>query len=156
MTGEDTELDKSVVERIADPLTHLVRNAIDHGIEPPEERQRLGKPVQGELRLSAYQQGGNVIIEVADDGRGLDGERIRAKALERGLIEAETELADEQISSLIFRPGFSTASAITDLSGRGVGMDVVKKAVEGLNGAVTVRSTRGAGACCFASRWRPG
>lgn len=147
MTGEDTELDKSVVERIADPLTHLVRNAIDHGIEPPEERQRLGKPLEGDLRLSAYQQGGNVIIEVADDGRGLDCERIRAKALERQLIDAETEFTDEQISGLIFRPGFSTAPTVTDLSGRGVGMDVVKRAIEGLNGAVSVQSRRGAGAC---------
>jgi two-component system chemotaxis sensor kinase CheA len=144
--GEETELDKGVVERMADPLTHLVRNAVDHGIELPADRLRAGKPAEGSLRLTAYHQGGNVIIEVADDGRGLDTARIRAKGIERGLIAAEDELSDEQIHALIFRPGFSTAERVSDLSGRGVGMDVVKKAVDALNGSVAIATERGRGA----------
>jgi len=146
ISGEETELDKSVVERIADPLTHLVRNAIDHGIETPAERQQAGKPPEGRLRLTAYHQGGNVIIEVSDDGRGLDTSRIRAKAIERGLIGAGEDLPEEQIQALIFRPGFSTADQISDLSGRGVGMDVVKKNVDALGGAVMLQTEWGRGA----------
>jgi two-component system chemotaxis sensor kinase CheA len=146
-SGEETELDKGMVERIADPLTHLVRNAVDHGIEQAEERVRAGKPAEGKLRLSAYHQGGSVVLEVADDGRGLDTARIRAKAVERGLIGAEDELSPEQIHALIFRPGFSTAEAVSDISGRGVGMDVVKKSVEALNGAVAVKTELGSGTC---------
>ena len=145
ISGEETELDKSMVERIADPLTHLVRNAIDHGIETPAERGECGKPATGRLRLTAYHQGGNVIIEVSDDGRGLDLIRIRAKAIERGLIGAAEDLSDEQIQALIFRPGFSTADKISDVSGRGVGMDVVKKNVDSLGGAVTLQTVCGRG-----------
>jgi two-component system, chemotaxis family, sensor kinase CheA len=146
VSGEETELDKSVIERLADPITHLVRNSADHGIETPEQRRVAGKPDQGVIRLQAYHEGGNVVVEVSDDGRGLDGARIRAKALERGLIAASDSLTDEETQSLIFRPGFSTAEKVTDLSGRGVGMDVVRRNVESLNGAIGVRSLPGRGA----------
>jgi len=145
ISGEETELDKSVVERIADPLTHLVRNAVDHGIGSPADRERAGKPAEGILRLNAYHQGGKVIIEVADDGRGLDTGRIRAKAIECGLISAEDDLSEEQIHALIFRPGFSTAAEVSDLSGRGVGMDVVKRSVEALSGTVAIETKPGRG-----------
>ena len=145
ITGEETELDKGMVERIADPLTHLVRNAVDHGIETPEERLAAGKPAEGSLRLSAYHQGGNVIVELSDDGRGLNTDRIRAKGIERGLITAEEELSPEQVHALIFRPGFSTSETVSDTSGRGVGMDVVKKSVDELKGTVTVQTERGRG-----------
>lgn len=147
IVGEDTELDKSVVERMSDPLTHLIRNAVDHGIESPEDRRRSGKPEQGVIRLEAFHEAGSVIIEVADDGRGLDVERIRAKALERGLIQESEAWNDQRIRELIFLPGFSTAEHVTGLSGRGVGMDVVKKNVEGLNGSVSLSSTAGLGTC---------
>lgn len=143
IAGEETELDKGMVERLADPLTHLVRNAVDHGIETPEERLAAGKPAEGSLRLSAYHQGGNVIVELTDDGRGLNTDRIRAKGIERGLITAEEELNQEQVHALIFRAGFSTAETVSDTSGRGVGMDVVKKSVEALKGTVTVQTERG-------------
>ncbi len=143
--GEETELDKGVVERIADPLTHLVRNAVDHGIEPPAEREQAGKSPEGRIRLTAFHQGGNVMIEVSDDGRGLDTARIRQKAIERGLAKAGESLTDEQIHALIFQPGFSTADKISDVSGRGVGMDVVKKGVDALSGSVTLVSVRGKG-----------
>jgi two-component system chemotaxis sensor kinase CheA len=145
ISGEETELDKGMVERIADPLTHLVRNAVDHGIEAPEERLAAGKPVEGNVRLSAYHQGGNVIVELSDDGRGLNTDRIRAKGIERGLITAEEELSQEQVHALIFRPGFSTSETVSDTSGRGVGMDVVKKSVDALKGTVTVETERGRG-----------
>jgi two-component system chemotaxis sensor kinase CheA len=145
ITGEETELDKGMVERIADPLTHLVRNAVDHGIETPEERLAAGKPAEGSLRLSAYHQGGNVIVQLSDDGRGLNTDRIRAKGIERGLITAEEELSPEQVHALIFRPGFSTSETVSDTSGRGVGMDVVKKSVDALKGTVTVETERGRG-----------
>lgn len=145
ISGEETELDKGVVERIADPLTHLVRNAVDHGIEPPDGRQRAGKGPAGRVRLDAYHQGGSVIVEVSDDGRGLDTARIRAKAIERGVIAAGEDLAEEQIHALIFRPGFSTADTISDVSGRGVGMDVVKKSVDSLGGTVAIETAEGRG-----------
>lgn len=145
IVGEETELDKSVVERMSDPLTHLIRNAVDHGIESPEERRRAGKPEQGVIRLEAYHQAGSVIIEVADDGRGLDVERLRAKALDRGLLRESDNWSDQRIRELIFLPGFSTAEQVTGLSGRGVGMDVVKKNVEALNGSVGLTSTAGEG-----------
>ncbi|HUO32689.1 MAG TPA: chemotaxis protein CheA [Bryobacteraceae bacterium] len=145
ISGEETELDKGVVECIADPLTHLVRNAVDHGIESPAERLQAGKPAAGSVRLHAYHQGGNVIIEVSDDGRGLDTARIRDKARARGLIGAAEDLSDEQIHALIFRPGFSTADQVSDLSGRGVGMDVVKKSVDALGGVVALRTVHGHG-----------
>lgn len=143
--GEETELDKGVIERLADPLTHLVRNAIDHGIERPLDRKHAGKPEQGVVRLTAHHESGNVIVEVADDGKGLNLERIRAKAVERGLVGAGEVLSEDEIQGLIFRPGFSTAEAVTDVSGRGVGMDVVRRNVEAMSGAVTVYSRHGHG-----------
>jgi two-component system chemotaxis sensor kinase CheA len=144
-SGEDTELDKSVIELISDPLTHLVRNAVDHGIETPEVRRRAGKPEAGRISLSAYQQGGNIYIEVADDGGGLDPERILAKAVQAELVPADQSLADEQIFALIFLPGLSTAEKVTEVSGRGVGLDVVKQNLEALGGAITIKSERGRG-----------
>jgi two-component system chemotaxis sensor kinase CheA len=143
--GEDTELDKGVIERIGDPLTHLIRNAVDHGMDTPEERRHAGKPQQGTVRLQAFHQGGNVIIEVADDGRGLNTQKIRQKAIEQGLISATDALSDEQVHMLIFQAGFSTAAVITDVSGRGVGMDVVRKNVEALKGTITIHSETGKG-----------
>ncbi|MCW7537082.1 chemotaxis protein CheA [Aquabacterium sp. A7-Y] len=143
--GEDTELDKTVVERIADPLTHLVRNAIDHGIEPAEQRLARGKPARGTVGLNAYHDSGSVVIEVSDDGGGLNRDRILAKGLERGLVEPGKHLSDAEIFNLIFEPGFSTAAQITNLSGRGVGMDVVKRNIAALRGSVQIRSTEGHG-----------
>ncbi|MES0874579.1 chemotaxis protein CheA [Sinimarinibacterium thermocellulolyticum] len=143
-SGEQTEIDKGVIERIADPLTHLVRNAIDHGIELPDERLAAGKDAIGTLRLSASHQGGHIVVEVADDGRGLDRARILAKASERGLAASEA-MSDAEVWQLIFAPGFSTAESVTDVSGRGVGMDVVKKNIEALNGVVEISSERGRG-----------
>jgi two-component system chemotaxis sensor kinase CheA len=145
ISGEGTELDRAIVERIADPLTHLVRNAVDHGLEPPDVRRRAGKPETGRLRLDAYQQGGRVHISVADDGRGLDRERILARAARSELIPADRTLADADILALIFQPGFSTAERVTEVSGRGVGMDVVKRSVESLGGTVAVESEPGNG-----------
>lgn len=147
MTGQDIEIDKGIVEEIADPLTHLLRNALDHGIEASEERLRAGKSRAGTIRLAAYHQGGSVIVEVSDDGRGLNTARIREKGLALGLMREGEELSEEQIHALIFAPGFSTASAVTDVSGRGVGMDVVKRNVDALNGSLTVTSRAGAGTC---------
>lgn len=142
--GEHTELDKSVIERIADPLNHLVRNALDHGLESVEERTRSGKDVCGSIRLSAAHQGGNILIEVSDDGRGLDRERIIAKARERGLQVLDSA-TDAEVWQLIFAPGFSTAASVTDVSGRGVGMDVVKKNIQALGGQVDITSQTGHG-----------
>ncbi|BCS31895.1 chemotaxis protein CheA [Luteitalea sp. TBR-22] len=146
--GEETELDKGVIEQIGDPLTHMVRNAADHGIELPADRAAAGKPAQGTIRLSAFTRGGNVVIEVADDGKGLDTERIRAKALSQGLISEHETLSDEQVNALIFAPGFSTADQVSSLSGRGVGMDVVRRNVQALNGTVAVESKPGKGSLC--------
>lgn len=143
--GEETELDKSVVERMADPLTHLVRNAIDHGIEPVAERIAAGKPPTGSIGLRARHQGGSVVLEVSDDGRGLDRGRILAKARERGIAVDGDSPGDEGVFALIFEPGFSTAANVSDISGRGVGMDVVKKSVESLNGAIAIASQPGRG-----------
>jgi two-component system chemotaxis sensor kinase CheA len=145
ISGEDTELDKQMIEQIADPLTHMIRNAVDHGIGTPEERQRAGKPPQGTIGLRGYQEGGNVVIEVSDDGHGLDLERLRRKAIGLGLIGADDQLSDSQLRELILAPGFSTAEKVTDISGRGVGMDVVKRNVEALNGSVSIESTLGRG-----------
>jgi two-component system chemotaxis sensor kinase CheA len=145
MSGEETELDKGVLERMSDPLTHLIRNAADHGLEEPETRLSCGKPEEGLITLRAFHQGGSIVVEVSDDGRGLNTSRIRAKAIERGLIPADTPLSDEQIQLLIFEPGFSTRDQVSDLSGRGVGMDVVKRNVESLNGEVSILSQPGAG-----------
>jgi two-component system, chemotaxis family, sensor kinase CheA len=143
--GGETELDKTVVERIGDPLTHLVRNAMDHGIETAELRRARGKPAAGKLLLNAYHDAGNIVIEVADDGGGLDRGKILRKARERGLVAADAELADHEIDRLIFEPGFSTADAVSQLSGRGVGMDVVRSNIEALRGSVSVASEPGQG-----------
>lgn len=145
LSGEQTEVDKIVLEKIADPLVHLVRNSIDHGIEGPEARRAAGKPEAGTVSLHAFHRGGAVVIEVADDGAGLDLSRILAKAREKGLIRSEDTLSDEAIADLIFLPGFSTAEQTTDLSGRGVGMDVVRRNVKDLGGTVQVSSVRGRG-----------
>lgn len=145
ISGEDTELDKGVLEKITDPLVHLIRNAIDHGIETPDERAAQGKPPQGTIHLSAYQMGDAVYIEIEDDGKGLSKERILKKAQVMGMLGNDTDLTDEQIYNLIFLPGLSTADQVTDISGRGVGMDVVKKNIESLNGKVQIRSKPGMG-----------
>lgn len=143
--GEKSELDKTVVDKIGDPLLHMVRNSVDHGIETAEERLAAGKPEEGRVCLRAFHQGGNFIIQIEDDGRGLNREKIFAKALERGLVSEGDKLSDEEINGLIFQPGFSTAAAITDVSGRGVGMDVVRRNVEALQGSISVQSTTGKG-----------
>ena len=145
MSGEETELDKTLIEAIGDPLTHLVRNSADHGLEGPEERVAAGKPERGTVRLHAFHDGGNICIAVEDDGRGLNRDRIVAKAVERGLIADGSTMNDEDVYQLIFRAGFSTADTITDVSGRGVGMDVVKRNIEGLGGSVSIQSTPGKG-----------
>ncbi|KQV78594.1 chemotaxis protein CheA [Massilia sp. Root351] len=145
VNGEDAELDKTVVEKIGDPLMHLVRNAIDHGIEAAERRTAAGKPERGTVRLNAYHDSGSIVIEVSDDGGGLKKERIFAKAVERGLVEADRKLSDGEIYALIFEPGFSTAEQVTNLSGRGVGMDVVKRNINALRGSVSVDSAEGKG-----------
>jgi two-component system chemotaxis sensor kinase CheA len=145
INGEDTELDKTVVERIGDPLTHLVRNAIDHGIDSPELRAQRGKPAKGTVRLNAFHDSGSIVIEVSDDGGGLNREKILAKALERGLVEPGKVLSDSEIYGLIFEPGFSTAEKVTNLSGRGVGMDVVKRNIVALRGSVGIDSHPGMG-----------
>lgn len=147
LIGEDTELDKGVVERLADPLTHLVRNAVDHGIESPAARVAAGKPEVGSLRLTAAHQGGHVIIELRDDGHGLDTARIRAKALAQGLIGPHEDLSEAAIHNLIFAAGFSTAAVVTDISGRGVGLDVVRRNIEALEGTVAIESVAGQGTC---------
>jgi two-component system chemotaxis sensor kinase CheA len=145
VAGEETELDKTVIERMGDPLTHLIRNSVDHGLETTEERRRAGKRPRGVVRLEAYQQGGSIYIEVADDGKGLDRDRILAKAVQNGLVPADQALTDEDVFALIFRPGLSTAEKITEVSGRGVGMDVVRRNVEALGGSITIKSERGRG-----------
>jgi two-component system chemotaxis sensor kinase CheA len=145
LTGEQTELDKTVLEKIGDPLVHLVRNSIDHGIESPEARVAAGKPAEGTVHLDAYHRGGNIAVEVSDDGGGLDRERILAKARARGLVGPNDSLTDTEIHELIFVPGFSTAEKTTDLSGRGVGMDVVRRNVKELGGKIDVRSEPGRG-----------
>ncbi|MBY3073326.1 chemotaxis protein CheA [Rhizobium laguerreae] len=143
--GESTEVDKTVIERLADPLVHLVRNSIDHGLETPADRLASGKSEAGTVTLSARQAGGEVIISIKDDGRGINRERVRAKAESSGLIQPGQPLSDSELLQLIFAPGFSTAAAITNLSGRGVGMDVVKKTVEALRGAIDIVSVPGQG-----------
>ncbi len=145
VSGADTELDKTVVERISDPLMHLVRNAIDHGIEPADRRVALGKSATGTLKLNAFHDSGIIIIEVSDDGAGLNRETILAHAVERGLVDPEQTLSEDDIYKLIFEPGFSTAEYITSLSGRGVGMDVVRKSVEALRGTIEIETRQGAG-----------
>ncbi|MEZ5498483.1 MAG: chemotaxis protein CheA [Steroidobacteraceae bacterium] len=147
ITGENTELDKTVMEKIGDPLVHLVRNSIDHGLELPADRQAAGKPSTGTVSLNAFHRGGNIVIEVSDDGRGLAREKILAKARARNLVGANDVLTDAQINELIFMPGFSTVDQATDVSGRGVGMDVVRRNISELGGAVELRSETGKGSC---------
>ncbi|MFN4033017.1 MAG: chemotaxis protein CheA [Fimbriimonadales bacterium] len=143
--GEETELDRTLLESLSDPLTHLIRNAIDHGIEPPEVRRQQGKPETGTIKLSAYQSEGRIYIEVRDDGKGIDTERVRQKAIQLGWITENDHPSDETLYDFIFQPGFSTAQQVSDLSGRGVGMDVVKRNVESLGGSISVQSKRGEG-----------
>ena len=143
--GETTEVDKGVLEKIGDPLTHMIRNAVDHGIESPEERLAAGKPAEGTIRLSAEQKGARIVVTVSDDGRGIDRARVRAKAIEKGIVSADAALTDEEIDNLICAPGFSTAETISSISGRGVGMDVVRSNVEALGGRVEIHSVPGEG-----------
>ena len=147
MTGEDTELDRTVIDEIGDPLMHLLRNSADHGLESPEERARLGKPEVGSIFLNAYQDGNNVVIEVRDDGAGINIEKVRNKAIEKGTITPEQaeSMTDKEIIEILFRPSFSTSEKITDVSGRGVGLDVVKSKIEGLGGDVECHSVVGEG-----------
>src|SRR5262249_1349346 len=147
MDGQDTELDRTIIEAVRDPLTHLVRNAIDHGIEAPGERAARGKAAEGSLRLHAAHEGGKVLISVADDGRGLDPGGVREKAVQAGLVTREQaeRLNDRELVNLIFLPGFSTAESVTQFSGRGVGMDVVRCDVEKIGGSVAVDSRPGRG-----------
>ncbi len=144
--GEATEVDRTVIERLAEPLTHMIRNAIDHGLETPEERAALGKSPEGVIRLSAQHRGARIVIEVSDDGRGIDRRRVLSTAVARGLVAADAQLDDEAIDNLIFLPGFSTASAVSDISGRGVGMDVVRRSVQALGGRIAIASVPGRGA----------
>jgi len=145
LKGEETELDRTVIEEIGDPLVHMIRNAADHGIELPGDREAAGKPAIGTIRLEAYHEGGFVVIRLSDDGRGLDPVKLRAKAIERGLIAADAQLTPREALELIFAPGFSTASQVTDLSGRGVGMDVVRRNIERLRGKIEIDSVPGSG-----------
>lgn len=144
-TGADTELDRNVVEQIADPLVHMVRNSVDHGIETPEQRQAAGKPPVGRVELKAYHQAGNINIEVIDDGRGINKRRVLEKAIAAGLVGEQDQLSDHDIFKLLFHPGLSTAEKVTDISGRGVGMDVVKRNIEALRGRIDISSTEGQG-----------
>ena len=143
--GEGTEVDKTVIERLADPLTHMIRNAIDHGLESPEKRAAAGKPAEGVVRLTAAHRSGRIVIEVADDGGGINRERVKSIAVEKGLIAPDAALSDEEIDNLIFMPGFSTASEVSDISGRGVGMDVVRRSIQALGGRITISSRPGKG-----------
>jgi two-component system chemotaxis sensor kinase CheA len=145
MQGEETEIDRNMVDEIYNPIVHMIRNSVDHGIEMPGERVKLGKPEQGLIRLKAYHRGGNIIIEISDDGRGLGKEKILEKAIKNGIINSADSLTDQDIFRLIFLPGLSTAKAVTDVSGRGVGMDVVKQAVEKLRGKIEIESLYGNG-----------
>jgi two-component system chemotaxis sensor kinase CheA len=143
--GADTELDKTVIEQLGDPLVHLIRNSVDHGIEMPEQRAAAGKPRRGTVRLTAAQAGGDVLIRIQDDGAGLDVERIRVKAVEKGLIAPDAKPTEQEIFACIFLAGFSTAEKVSSVSGRGVGMDVVKRSIDALRGAITVESRKGVG-----------
>lgn len=145
MSGENTEIDKTVIEQLNDPLTHMIRNACDHGIEDPDQRTAAGKTAEGTILLSAEQRGGRIVIQIIDDGQGVNRERVLAKAVEKGLIAADANLTDEEIDNLIFLPGFSTAESVSNISGRGVGMDVVRQNIQKLGGRVSVRSEPGKG-----------
>jgi two-component system chemotaxis sensor kinase CheA len=145
LDGEETELDRNIVDKLGDPLVHMIRNAVDHGLESPSDRTAMGKSSLGTVRLSASHQRGGILIRIQDDGKGLDAAKILAKAIERGLVAQNAELTEAEIFDLIFMPGFSTAAAVTDLSGRGVGMDVVRRNIEGLRGKIEIQSALGAG-----------
>lgn len=145
MSGEDTEIDRNVVEELYEPLVHMIRNSVDHGIESPEEREKAGKSKNGNIHLQAYHQSGHIIVEITDDGRGLDKDRIIAKAKASGLLAEDSKFTDSEVYNLIFQPGFSTAKRVTDVSGRGVGMDVVKKAIDKLRGRVEINTRPGQG-----------
>ncbi|RPJ09874.1 MAG: chemotaxis protein CheA, partial [Deltaproteobacteria bacterium] len=151
MSGEETEIDRNMVEALSDPLVHLIRNAVDHGIEMPEKRKEAGKPANGQIALRAYQKGGHIVIEVEDDGQGLNHARILKKARDRGLVPEDAVLTPPQTEALIFEAGFSTVEQVSEISGRGVGMDVVKKAIEKLRGKIEVSSAEGKG-CRFVMR----
>jgi two-component system chemotaxis sensor kinase CheA len=143
--GENTEVDKTVIERLSDPITHMIRNAIDHGLESPEKRAAAGKPAEGQVKLAAFHRSGRIVIEVSDDGGGINRPRVKDIAASKGLIDPNAPLTDEEIDNLIFLPGFSTASAVSDISGRGVGMDVVKRSIIALGGRISISSTPGKG-----------
>ncbi|NTJ41320.1 chemotaxis protein CheA [Agrobacterium larrymoorei] len=143
--GENTEVDKTVIDKLAEPLTHMIRNAVDHGIETPEKREAAGKNPEGTVKLSAKHRSGRILIELADDGAGINRERVRQKAIDNDLIAADANLTDEEIDNLIFMPGFSTADKISDISGRGVGMDVVKRSIQALGGRISITSRPGLG-----------
>ncbi|MGB4947797.1 MAG: chemotaxis protein CheA, partial [Candidatus Competibacter denitrificans] len=146
INGEQTELDKTVIEKIGDPLVHLIRNSLDHGLEPPDERVQAGKPATGVISLDAYHKSGSIFIEVGDDGRGLNREALLRKGLDTGLLKAGEDYSDEQIYELIFHPGLSTAKQISDVSGRGVGMDVVRRNIQDVGGSIQITSQPGKGA----------
>ncbi len=143
--GENTEVDKTVIERLSDPITHMIRNAIDHGLESSEKRLAAGKPAEGMVKLAAFHRSGRIVIEVSDDGGGINRPRVKDIAASKGLIDPNAPLSDEEIDNLIFLPGFSTASAVSDISGRGVGMDVVKRSINALGGRISINSTPGKG-----------
>jgi len=146
LIGEDTEVDKTIIEHIDDPLMHIIRNCVDHGIESPEERKAVGKPETGKLTIEAKHEGGEVLIRISDDGRGLNREKILAKGIRRGMIRDDGKpLSDQEVFRLIFEPGFSTAEKVTEVSGRGVGLDVVKKNIEKMKGKANIRSIPGKG-----------
>lgn len=145
MEGEGTELDKTMLEQLTDPLVHIVRNSIDHGIESPQVRDAAGKSEVGTVKMAAFHQGGNILIQITDDGAGINADRIRQKAIEKGVIDEDIKMSDEEIIDLIFHPGFSTAEVVSDVSGRGVGMDVVRRNIRGLGGSVEVKTEVGKG-----------
>jgi two-component system chemotaxis sensor kinase CheA len=145
MVGENTEIDRSIIERLGDPLTHIIRNSIDHGIEGPQDRSVAGKGEEGTIRLAAEHRGGRIVIEVSDDGAGINPERVLNKARERGLVSPDAALSEDEINNLIFMPGFSTAATVSDISGRGVGMDVVRRNIQDVGGRISLKSERGRG-----------
>jgi len=145
ISGEDTDLDKNVIQQIGDPLVHMVRNAVDHGIETPEVRRAAGKPEAGQVHLAAFHEGGNIVIEIRDDGKGLDPKALIEKGIEKGVVQPGESLSDQQAYQLVFAPGFSMAKEVTGISGRGVGMDVVRRNIEQLRGKVEIASRRGEG-----------
>ncbi len=145
MVGETTEVDRSIIERLGDPLTHIIRNSVDHGIELPADRLAAGKNEEGIIRLSAEHRGGRIVIEIKDDGAGINSERVLKKAREKGLVGADATLTDDEIGNLIMLPGFSTAETVSDISGRGVGMDVVRSNIQDIGGRISLKSERGRG-----------